>query len=155
VGVSTSGFEGWQDRARPSGSSRTRAAASTAFEAAMEGHGRSQRIRGGQENDLLSQHSAKYRPHRPHRPQVLISTDFVRAVLSQGIDRQWTVTERHGKYRPRIDRQISPRFAGIFMSLGCRGRCGRCFHGFHIVLVVLKPQAGSPCRSLGRRGECS
>ena len=26
--------------------------------------------------------------------KVLISRDFVRAVLSQGIDRQWTVTDR-------------------------------------------------------------
>jgi hypothetical protein len=35
---------------------------------------------------------------------VLISRDFVRAVLSQGIDRQWTVTDRSHKYRPRIAR---------------------------------------------------
>jgi hypothetical protein len=34
----------------------------------MEGHGRSQRI-GGQEDDLLSQCSVKYLPHRPHHPQ--------------------------------------------------------------------------------------
>ena len=82
--------------------------------------------------------NVKYRPHRPHRPQVLISTDFVRAVLSQGIDRQWTVTERHGKYRPRIDRQGSPRFAGLFLPLGCRGRCRRylvSFCGIPLLLI--------------------
>jgi hypothetical protein len=33
---------------------------------------------------------------------VLISRDFVRAVLSRVIDRQWTVTEGHGKYRPTL-----------------------------------------------------
>jgi hypothetical protein len=48
--------------------------------------------------------------------EVLISRDFVRAVLSWGIDRQWTVTERHSKYRPRIDRQRSPQFAGLLSS---------------------------------------
>jgi hypothetical protein len=48
--------------------------------------------------------------------KVLISRDFVRAVLSRGIDRQWTVTERHDKYRPRIDRQRSPQFAGLLSS---------------------------------------
>src|SRR5215208_6330640 len=32
--------------------------------------------------------------------KVLISRYFLRAVISQGIDRQWIVTERHGTYRP-------------------------------------------------------
>jgi hypothetical protein len=35
---------------------------------------------------------------------VAICRAFVRALLSKGIDRQWTVTDRHDKYRPRIDR---------------------------------------------------
>jgi hypothetical protein len=48
--------------------------------------------------------------------KVLISRDFVRAVLSRSIDGQWTVTECHGKYRLRIDRQRSPRFAGLLFS---------------------------------------
>src|SRR5215208_709711 len=48
----------------PLGPSRTHAAASTAFAAALEGHGRSQQIRGRPGDDLLSQSPAKYRPHR-------------------------------------------------------------------------------------------
>ena len=50
----------------PYGSSRTHAAATTAFEVTLEGHGRSQQIGGGQEDDLMSQRPAKYRPYRPH-----------------------------------------------------------------------------------------
>ena len=44
---------------------------------------------------------------------VSICSDFVRAVFLPGIDRQWAVTDSHDKYRPRIDRQISARFAGL------------------------------------------
>jgi len=36
---------------------------------------------------------------------IAICRAFVRAVLSQGIDRQWNVTDRHDEYRPRIDRK--------------------------------------------------
>ena len=43
-----------------------------------------------------------------------ISRTFVRSVLSQDIDRQWTVTERHGKYRPLIDRAEICCLAGLF-----------------------------------------
>jgi hypothetical protein len=32
--------------------------------------------------------------------KVYISKDFVRAVLSWGIDRQWIITDRSRKYRP-------------------------------------------------------
>ena len=51
--------------------------------------------------------------------KVLISRSFVRLVLLWVIDRQWTVTERHSKYRPprkyrpRIDRLEMSRFAGL------------------------------------------
>jgi hypothetical protein len=48
---------------------------------------------------------------------VLISRDFVRAVLSRGIDRQWTVTDHHLKYRPRIARLEMSRFAGAFSPI--------------------------------------
>lgn len=48
--------------------------------------------------------------------KVLISRDFVRAVLLRGIDRQWTVTERHRKYRSRIDCLGIWRFAGLSSS---------------------------------------
>jgi len=44
---------------------------------------------------------------------VSICSDFVRAVFLPDIDGQWAVTDRHDKYLPRIDRQISPRFAGL------------------------------------------
>ena len=48
--------------------------------------------------------------------KVLISRYFLREVLSQGIDRQWIVTERHGKYRPRIARLGMWIFAGLSSS---------------------------------------
>ena len=48
--------------------------------------------------------------------KVLISRYFLRAVLSRGIDRQWTVTVRHDKYRPRIDCLEMSRFAGLSSS---------------------------------------
>jgi hypothetical protein len=44
---------------------------------------------------------------------MVICRTFLRAVLSRDIDRQWTVTDRHGKYRPRIDRLEMSRFAGL------------------------------------------
>ena len=48
--------------------------------------------------------------------KVLISRYFLRAVISQGIDRQWIVTERHGTYRPRIARLGMWSFAGLSSS---------------------------------------
>jgi hypothetical protein len=59
--------------------------------------------------------------------KVLISRDFVRAVLSRGIHRQWIVTDRSHKYRPRIDRQRSPQFAGLSSS----ARCPRSVRSIH------------------------
>jgi hypothetical protein len=44
---------------------------------------------------------------------VVVCRAFMRAVLSSGIDRQWTVTERHDKYRPLIDRLELSRFARL------------------------------------------
>lgn len=64
-------------------------------------------------DDTPSQNPAKY---RRHRPQSADFQGFVRAVLSRGIDRQWIVTECHSKYRPRIDRQRFPQFAGLLSS---------------------------------------
>jgi hypothetical protein len=61
-------LRGPQHGVRVLGSSRTHAVALTAFEAALEGHGRSQQIRNGSTYDLPSQDPAKYRPHRPRRP---------------------------------------------------------------------------------------
>jgi hypothetical protein len=112
--VRTSGFEGWQDRARPSGSSRTRAAASTAFEAALEGHGRSQQIGSGAEYDLLLQ-----RPQNIDRiARTLINAPvrrtFLRSALLWVLDSQGMVTDRHSKnHHPRIDRLEVSRFAGL------------------------------------------
>jgi hypothetical protein len=54
-------------RLGPLRSSMTHATASTAFEGALERYGRSQQMGVGQEDDLLSQRPAEYRPHRPHR----------------------------------------------------------------------------------------
>src|SRR5215204_3343756 len=51
--------------------------------------------------------------------KVLISRDFVRAVLSRGVDRQWTVTERHGTYRPRIAHLGMWSFAGLSPYMRC------------------------------------
>jgi hypothetical protein len=45
--------------------------------------------------------------------EVLISRDSVQAVLSWVIDRQWTVTDRRHKYRPRIDCTRTCCFAGL------------------------------------------
>jgi hypothetical protein len=44
---------------------------------------------------------------------VVVSRTFSRATLWEVIDRQWTVTDRHDKYRPRIDRLEMSRFAGL------------------------------------------
>lgn len=49
--------------------------------------------------------------------KALISRVFVRAVLSQSIDRQRAVTDRHRKYKPRIDRLEMSRFAGLSSPL--------------------------------------
>jgi hypothetical protein len=35
---------------------------------------------------------------------MVICRTFGRPVLSRGIDRQWTITDRHDRYRPLIDR---------------------------------------------------
>ena len=51
---------------------------------------------GGQEDDLLSQRPAKYRPHRPHRRKYCNFQDF-RAV--------GTITG----HRPPVDRYRAPR----------------------------------------------
>jgi hypothetical protein len=48
--------------------------------------------------------------------KVLISRYFLRALISQGIDRQWIVTERHGTYRPRIARLGMWSFAVLSSS---------------------------------------
>jgi hypothetical protein len=47
---------------------------------------------------------AKYRPHRPRRHECSDLQDFLAG------DRY---TDRHDKYRPRIDRLEMSRFAGI------------------------------------------
>ena len=44
---------------------------------------------------------------------VAVCRTFLRAVLSWGIDRQLTVTNRSRKYRPLIDRVRMWRFAGL------------------------------------------
>jgi hypothetical protein len=44
---------------------------------------------------------------------MVICRTFMRSVLSWGVDRQWTVTERSRKYRPPIDRVGMWRFAGL------------------------------------------
>jgi hypothetical protein len=42
-----------------------------------------------------------------------ICRTFLRSVLLWVIDRQGMVTDRHDKYRPRIDRLEMSRFAGL------------------------------------------
>ena len=48
--------------------------------------------------------------------KALIYRGIVRAVLSQGIDRQWTVTDRSHMYRPRIGRLRIYCFAGLLCT---------------------------------------
>jgi len=73
----------------------------------LKGHGRSQRIGGGQEDDLLLQRPVKYRPHRPHRTKYCYLRDILRAVLTAFITREGGFTDRHRKYRPRVERTRS------------------------------------------------
>ena len=47
---------------------------------------------------------------------VAICRIFLRLVLLWVIDRQGMVTDRHDKYRPRIDRLEMSRFAGLSPS---------------------------------------
>ena len=44
---------------------------------------------------------------------IAICRIFLRSVLLWVIDRQGMVTDRHDKYRPRIDRLEMSRFAGL------------------------------------------
>jgi hypothetical protein len=46
-----------------------------------------------------------------------ICRTFLRAVLLWVLDRQGMVTDRHDKYRPRIDRLEMSRFAGLLFPL--------------------------------------
>jgi hypothetical protein len=64
---------------------------------------------------MIFRHKIQHNTDRIDRitRKVLISRYFMRTVLSRGIDRQWTVTERHDKCRPRIDRLEISRFAGL------------------------------------------
>ena len=64
-----------------------------AFEAALEGHGRSQQIGGGQEDDHLSLRPAKYRPYRPHRHEYSDLQDFLAGGIVVGY-RPRTVGDR-------------------------------------------------------------
>jgi hypothetical protein len=50
---------------------------------------------------------------------------FLRSVFVWVIDPQRMVTDRHVKYRPRIDRLEMSRFAGLFLPASYCGRCGR------------------------------
>jgi hypothetical protein len=50
---------------------------------------------------------------------------FMRSVLLWVIDPQRMVTDRHVKYRPRIDRLEMNCFAGLFLPASYCGRCGR------------------------------
>jgi len=61
----------------------------------------------------LPENPAKYRPHRPHHRQCSDLQDFRAVDTAIGIDRRWTVTDLHDKYRPRIDRLEMSRFAGL------------------------------------------
>jgi hypothetical protein len=58
----------------------------------------------GQEDDFLPQHPAEYARIDRAVGNTAISRDFVRAVLSWGIDRQGMVIDRCPEYRPLIDR---------------------------------------------------
>jgi hypothetical protein len=54
--------------------------------------------------------------------KVLISRYFLRTILPQGIDRQWIVTERHGKYRPPRNVEFCRSF--IFYPVPAVGAAG-------------------------------
>jgi hypothetical protein len=82
--------------------------------------------------------------------KVLISRDFVLAVLSWGIDRQWTVTDRHGKYRPPIDRQDLLRLQVFHPLRGPRGRCGRYLDGLYGYISLML--ANGACYQIISRG---
>src|SRR5918997_6884429 len=72
-------------RLGPLRSSMTHATASTAFEGALERHGRSQQMGVGQEDDLLSQRPAEYRPHRPHRHECSDLQGFLAVGISYAL----------------------------------------------------------------------
>jgi hypothetical protein len=77
---------------RPAGSSRTHAAASTAFEAALEGHSRSQQNGVGQDDDLLSQRSQNTARNARIIDNMVICRTFLRAVLTVIITRVGDLT---------------------------------------------------------------
>ena len=59
------------------------------------------------------ENSAKYRPHRPHDEQSADLQVFDAVGTMPIIDRQRMVTDRHRKYRARIDRTVIRIFAGL------------------------------------------
>jgi hypothetical protein len=74
----------------------------------LEGHGRSQQIEGGQEDDLLSQRS-QYTARIIDN--MAISRAFLQAVLMAIITREGGFTDRHRKYRPPTYSDICRSFS--------------------------------------------
>jgi hypothetical protein len=71
------------------------------------------RSEGGQEDDLLSQRPAKYRPHRPHPNLYAGLQDFLAVGITVG-DRPSEESYRAPRqYRPRIDRLEMSRLVGL------------------------------------------
>jgi hypothetical protein len=104
MGVYISRFEGRNTGLGPLGSSRTHAAASTAFEAALERHARSQRI-GAAERTIYCR-NVRQSTDRIARTifNVAVCRAFLRSVLSVVYRPSGTITDRSRKYSPLIDR---------------------------------------------------
>jgi hypothetical protein len=90
----------------PSGPSRTHAAASTAFEAALEGHGRSQQM-GAARRTIFCRNVCQNAARIDHTARkVLISRDFVRAVLSTVYQPLGTLTARVSTVKDLLSLQV-------------------------------------------------
>src|SRR5919107_863992 len=99
-------------RLGPLRSSMTHATASTAFEGALERYGRSQQMGVGQEDDLLSQRPAEYRPHRPHRHECSDLQGFLTVGTAMSYRLPWD------GYRP--PRQVPTAYHPHRIPLFCR-----------------------------------
>jgi hypothetical protein len=102
-GVCTSQFEGRNTRLGPLRSSRTHAAASTAFEAALGHHARGQRI--GAARRTIFCRNVRQTTARIDRTidNVVVCRDFVRSVYFTTTTRGDGLIDRSRGYRPRTN----------------------------------------------------
>jgi hypothetical protein len=101
------------------------------------------RVQGGFERDSVGKEAAKEESDVlnkcrkiPTAPPVInapICRTFLRSVLPWVIDPQRMATDRHVKYRPRIDCLENEPFCRAFSpDNDHRGRCGRYFPGLYL-----------------------